>query len=116
MKLNGVNIATARLEEMAAFYQALLDAPCVERGPGRREVWAGESFVALCAAKEGFCPNPQGCLLEFGVEDIDEAYRRLERAGILPEKEPETLPWGYRYFVVEDPDGNRVDMVQCVGK
>ncbi|GIG70715.1 VOC family protein [Phytomonospora endophytica] len=42
--------------------------------------------------------------------DVDERYAALVEAGYVGEKEPWDAFWGQRYAVVQDPDGNGVDL------
>ncbi|MCF6525498.1 VOC family protein [Streptomyces sp. JJ36] len=47
------------------------------------------------------CASPAG---------VDAAYRSLTAAGYPGRKQPWDAFWGMRYAVVEDPDGNAVDL------
>jgi catechol 2,3-dioxygenase-like lactoylglutathione lyase family enzyme len=42
--------------------------------------------------------------------DVDAAYERLVSLGYHGHKEPFDAPWGQRYALVHDPDGNSVDL------
>jgi catechol 2,3-dioxygenase-like lactoylglutathione lyase family enzyme len=42
--------------------------------------------------------------------DVDAAYERLVSLGYDGHKEPWDAPWGQRYALVRDPDGNGVDL------
>jgi catechol 2,3-dioxygenase-like lactoylglutathione lyase family enzyme len=51
--------------------------------------------------------------LAFLVEspsDVDATYERLVAAGYDGHKEPWDAPWGQRYAMLRDPDGNGVDI------
>ena len=112
MKLNAINLRTARLPEMVSFYRDLLGLPCQERVPGRWEIQVGDLCLALVQGENVPPPDPENCLLEFAVEDALAQYRRVTGLGLSPEGEPAALPWGYRYFAIKDPDGNGIDFVQ----
>ncbi|NLV56491.1 MAG: glyoxalase [Acidimicrobiales bacterium] len=45
-----------------------------------------------------------------GAADVDATYARLIDEGYSGRNEPWDAPWGQRYAVVEDPDGNPVDL------
>jgi catechol 2,3-dioxygenase-like lactoylglutathione lyase family enzyme len=45
-----------------------------------------------------------------GPADVDRAYAELVDAGYDGHKEPWDAPWGQRYAVIRDPDGNGVDL------
>ncbi|GGO84957.1 glyoxalase [Wenjunlia tyrosinilytica] len=57
----------------------------------------GDHRVALAFA----CDSPA---------DVDTVYAELVRAGYQGHKEPWDAFWGMRYAVVQDPDGNAVDL------
>ena len=42
--------------------------------------------------------------------DVDAAYERLVSLGYDGHKEPWNAPWGQRYALVRDPDGNGIDL------
>lgn len=42
--------------------------------------------------------------------DVDAAFERLVSLGYDGHKEPWDAPWGQRYALVRDPDGNGVDL------
>jgi catechol 2,3-dioxygenase-like lactoylglutathione lyase family enzyme len=42
--------------------------------------------------------------------DVDAAYERLVSLGYEGHKEPWDAPWGQRYALMRDPDGNGVDL------
>lgn len=43
-------------------------------------------------------------------EALDESYRRLTAHGYDGHLEPHDTPWGERYAIVKDPDGNLVSL------
>jgi len=56
--------------------------------------------------------------LAFGCDspaDVDAAYAELSEAGHEGHLEPWEAPWGQRYAVVHDPDGNPVDLFAPLG-
>ena len=115
MKLRCLNIFTSDFERMKEFYSLLLNTESVDRGDSRSEFSVDNVCVVIMKSDgaQKFIPDNFG--LEFECEDIDSEYARIAGQGIAPEKEPVTLPWGWRYFNVKDPDGNNVDFVQYVG-
>lgn len=50
------------------------------------------------------------------VAEVDETYARITAAGYEGRQEPWDSPWGQRYAMLEDPDGNRVDLFAELGK
>lgn len=45
------------------------------------------------------------------VDNLDEVYRKIVRAGISVEYGPATEPWGVRRFYVRDPFGRLVNIL-----
>ncbi|WP_189939778.1 VOC family protein [Streptomyces aurantiogriseus] len=45
-----------------------------------------------------------------GPAEVDAVYEELVGAGYVGELKPWDAPWGQRYAVVHDPDGNGVDL------
>jgi len=50
--------------------------------------------------------------LEFLVDDVDSLCEELAREGVKVVEGPKDVRWGARVAVVEDPDGNRVALIQ----
>ena len=46
------------------------------------------------------------------VEDVDAEYKRITDMGVPVEVELRNEPWGDRHFVLRDPNGIGVDIVQ----
>lgn len=49
------------------------------------------------------------------VDDVDAVYRRIQALGMPMELDLRDEPWGNRHFVVVDPNGIGVDVVQHRG-
>jgi predicted enzyme related to lactoylglutathione lyase len=49
-------------------------------------------------------------ILEFRVDDVDDAYRKLESHVTDVVQQPTTQPWGNRSLLFRDPDGNLVNL------
>ena len=99
---------------------------------GYEEVMASDGFVSLQHATAGpnliflttglatFKPSEiagsagQGLLLVFVVDDLDEQFKRIEKAGARVVTAPETEPWGERYCQFADPNGLIWQLVQWV--
>lgn len=99
---------------------------------GYEEIMAADGFVSLQHAAPGpniiflatglatFKPSEiagpagQGLLLVFVVDDLDEQFKRIEKAGARVVTPPETEPWGERYCQFADPNGLIWQLVQWV--
>lgn len=56
--------------------------------------------------------SPSGVVITIQVDDARAAARRMADAGIDVVQELRDEPWGQRHFMVTDPDGLLVDVVQ----
>lgn len=56
--------------------------------------------------------NGKGMVYSFEVDDAQAEYRRLVEAGAPMILELKTEPWGQTHFILEDPSGIYVDVVQ----
>ncbi len=105
MRLGFVVLHTPDIEVMKAFYQGLGLKVHADYGMWV-EFATGPATLALHAAKEGAATRGAGVFLE--VADVDALYRELKAKGLA--KGPlEERDFGYRTFVLEDPQGNLVE-------
>lgn len=113
-KLNCVNIATGKIDEMKRFYALVLEGTIDEShgGPGRVEiVYGDEVLIVLQKTDKPTYVNPDCCGLEFKVENVLKEYERLKSTGV-DATEPVTYPWNCKAIAFRDPDGNNVDFVE----
>jgi predicted enzyme related to lactoylglutathione lyase len=54
----------------------------------------------------------QGVWIAVDVDDVDAEYQRIKSLGTPIEAEIRDEPWGDRHFVIVDPNGIGVDIVQ----
>ena len=50
--------------------------------------------------------------INFLVSDLDTAYRELKEQGVRFTGEPDATPWGARFALFLDPDGNTLQLTQ----
>lgn len=121
-----IGLVTADMAASLAFYRRLgLDIPAeadtephVEAGlpGGLRIAWDTDDTVASFDpdwSRPTRAQNNGRIGLAFlceGPADVDKVYAGLTGAGHHGHKEPWDAFWGQRYAVVEDPDGNTVDL------
>ncbi|MDQ2084151.1 VOC family protein [Xanthobacteraceae bacterium Astr-EGSB] len=127
MKLRCINIVSANPERLVTFYRTILGANADDShgGPRRIEMWFGENQAASHENKpvfivinrdEGFTPRiSNSCRgFELHVSDANAEYTRIQALGVEVKEPPKDLPWGFRFFNIEDPDGNSIDIVQAL--
>jgi catechol 2,3-dioxygenase-like lactoylglutathione lyase family enzyme len=105
------NIAATDVSLARRFYQDVLGLEIV-MDQGWIATFASSSQMApqLSVASEGGSGTPVPDV-SIEVDDLDEALRRMKRAGIALEYGPATEPWGVRRFYVRDPFGRLVNIL-----
>lgn len=116
-------IQTERVADTAAFYEKHFDF---------RSLFAADWYVhlqharqpevnlAILAAGHPTIPSCarhkslNGMLLNFEVEDVDDARRRLGEAGLCIAQELRDEDFGQRHFIVADPNGVLIDVIQPI--
>ncbi|GAB2912062.1 VOC family protein [Streptomyces mayteni] len=118
-----IGIVTDDLAASLAFYRRLgLDVPeGAENQPhveatlpgGLRFAWDTVETIRSFLPDWKPVPGAQRIGIAFRCADaaaVDALYAELTAAGHLGEKAPWDAFWGQRYAVVQDPDGNGVDL------
>ena len=104
------NIPVERIEDAKAFYCDLLGMDVV-MDHGWIVTFAAKGRTAvpqISVATEGGSGTPVPDI-SIEVDDVDEALRRMQKAGITIEYGPADEPWGVRRFYVRDPFGRLVN-------
>jgi catechol 2,3-dioxygenase-like lactoylglutathione lyase family enzyme len=122
-RLDLIGIVVADMGRSLAFYRELgLELPQDADGqPHVEATLPGGLRLALDTEEtiRSFQPDWQppsggpGIGLAFRLDspaDVDAAYERLVSLGYDGHKGPWDAPWGQRYALVRDPDGNGVDL------
>jgi catechol 2,3-dioxygenase-like lactoylglutathione lyase family enzyme len=122
-QLDVIGIVVEDMGRALAFYRELgLEIP--DDADGRPHVEAklpGGLRLAWDTAEEVRSFNPDWRAASGGPQiglafladspaDVDAIYERLVSLGYHGHKEPFDAPWGQRYALVHDPDGNGVDL------
>lgn len=128
IRFNVIGLVVADMGRALAFYRDLGldipkeadDEPHVELGlpGGLRLAWDRSDVV------KGFDPSwipPAGghrmglAFLCDSPGEVDATYERMLKLGHTGHKEPWDAPWGQRYAMIQDPDGNPVDLFSPLG-
>lgn len=123
-RLDLIGLVTSDMAASLAFYRRLgLDIPAsADEAPhvevvlpgGLRLAWDREDVIA--SFDPGFTAPTGGSerhSLAFRCDDaaeVDATYAALVADGVEGHLPPWDAPWGQRYAVVHDPDGNGVDL------
>lgn len=114
-------IVTDRVQASRDFYVRLFGAEVLHEGAGGwfvlLKIGAGElGFMQPGLATQAPIFRPafggQGVWIAIDVDDAEAEYRRLEALRAPIEVGLRDEPWGDRHFVVRDPNGIGVDVVQ----
>lgn len=106
------NIPAADPSAVDSFYRGLFGLELVmDHGWIRTYGDAAKMTVQVSFASQGGADTPVPAL-SIEVDDLAEALRRVEAAGIALEYGPVSEPWGVRRFFVRDPLGVLVNILQ----
>jgi catechol 2,3-dioxygenase-like lactoylglutathione lyase family enzyme len=120
-----INVIVVDLERSRGFYERLGMEFCSRnrRGEGPAEAWVSTNTgVAVVLHSPGFASwwdetapqpsvgGPQVDLELESVQRLDEVVAGLDVVGGTIIKRPTDMPWGQRFAIVLDPDGNRVGL------
>ncbi|MGP4018912.1 VOC family protein [Saccharopolyspora sp. 5N708] len=128
-QLDLVGLVVADMARSLAFYRQLgLDLPAdADRQPhveatlpgGLRLAWdtvdTVRSFTPDWQPATGGPQISLAFLLDSPAE-VDAMYQQLTEAGYHGERAPWDAFWGQRYAVVQDPDGNGIDLFAPLGQ
>lgn len=117
-------IVTDQVQASKDFYRRLFGAELVYEGEGGWFVLLRVGHSELGFMQPGLATQApifrpafagQGVWIAVDVGVVDAEYRRVRALGAPIEVELRDEPWGDRHFVVRDPNGIGVDVVQRVG-
>ena len=105
------NIAASNVEAARAFYEDVLGLEAL-MDMGWIVTFGSDAqmTVQLSVMSEGGSGTPVPDM-SIEVDDVDEALRRCQSAGIAIEYGPADEPWGVRRFYVRDPFGRLVNIL-----
>ena len=117
-----IDIVVADMAKALAFYRALgLSASVDDDNKAQANVYTpggatlGFLTEALMRQADPHWVTPVGQRVTFACrcdspEALDETFENVTGAGYPGLKAPWDAPWGQRYAMLRDPDGNRVDL------
>ncbi|MFE6746458.1 VOC family protein [Kitasatospora purpeofusca] len=117
MDFLSIRIITADVARLVDFYERATGVDADWSTPDFAELRTASATLAIAGTRTVplFAPGSaepaanRSVVLEFLVDDVDGAYRRL--GADVPEfvTGPTTMPWGNRSLLFRDPDGNLVN-------
>ena len=106
------NVAASDVEKATAFYEDVLGLEVLmDLGWIRTYGSGSEMTIQVSVMSEGGAGTgvPD---MSIEVDDIEDALRRVQEAGIPIEYGPKTEQWGVRRFYVRDPFGTLINILQ----
>jgi len=123
-----IDIVVANMKASMDFYCTLgLPAPGGQEEEDQVQVSTpGETTLGFVteALMKGHNPHwvdPVGQRVTFAcrcdsAHEVDAVFARVTGAGYEGRQEPWDAPWGQRYAMLGDPDGNRVDLFAAISE
>jgi catechol 2,3-dioxygenase-like lactoylglutathione lyase family enzyme len=106
------NVATSDVDKASAFYKEILGLKVLmDLGWIRTYGSSAKMTIQLSVMSEGGSGTPVPDL-SIEIDNVEEALKRVRKAGIAVEYGPATEPWGVRRFFVRDPFGKLINILQ----
>lgn len=100
------------MQEVAAFYQRLLDLDLLMDHGWVRTLGSSESMTVQVSVASAGGSGTAVRDLSIEVDDLASVLARARELGIAIEYGPTDEPWGVRRFHVRDPAGKLLDILQ----
>jgi predicted enzyme related to lactoylglutathione lyase len=113
-------IITKQLEDTKQFYVSLLNCSLIFESDWYIQLVSPKGLeIGLMIARHPSQPDylqnayeGNGVVLSFEVADVNEEYENVKAAGLKTMYDIKTEEWGQRHFMIRDPNGMVVDIVQ----
>jgi hypothetical protein len=74
-----------------------------------------EEYVAIGEGSRAQCAGKVETILDFGIDDADAQYQRVDALGVEWAMPPATQPWGTSSTMFRNPEGHLVNHVVQLG-
>ena len=111
--VGGVFLKARDPKALSAWYVEILGVPTGEGGM----IFEGPEsagmtvFAHFPAETKYFGDGPQGFMVNFRVDDLDQLLKKLEAAGVRIDPKRESYDYGH-FAWIWDPEGNRIELWQ----
>ena len=117
MEFVSVRVITDGIKRLVKFYEDVTGlAPtwytadfAALATPGSTLPIGSTSTMAMFGTGAARPADNHTAIIEFRVDDVDGAYRKLKTMIGNVAQEPTTMPWGNRSLLFRDPDGNLIN-------
>ena len=118
MNLVSVRLITDDLPRLVAFYEDVTGVVAERPTPDFAELRTAGGTLAIGSTRTValFAPGSarpgenRSAIVEFLVDDVDDAFARLADRSVEIVAGPTTMPWGNRSLLLRDPDGTLVNL------
>lgn len=113
MQITEIAYFTDQVDEMAAFYQRLLNADPVARSDDMAIFLSGNTKIFIHRSYQPKADElPPENHTAFSVPDVDVVAETLAEDGLVLEVPPRDYYWG-RSAYLRDPDGHLIEVIQA---
>ena len=112
----GIIIWSENFEDLVSFYETVLEVPCTKKKE-RSAYFQWDNFkfsIANHSEIRGKSKDPNRFMINIKVADIEEITERLLKIGVNFIRMPEREKWGGKVATFEDPENNRVNLIQFI--
>ena len=112
----GIIIWSDNFEELLNFYETVLEVPCTKKKENSAYFqWGNFKFtIANHSEIKGKSKDPNRFMINIKVEDIENTTKKLLKYGVNFIRMPEKEKWGGKVATFEDPENNRVNLIQII--
>ena len=118
MKFASLRLVTNDIERLIAFYTRLTGRTANRLAPEFAEFRAdgfvlaisSEGLIARFNAGAAVAAANRSAMIEFEVDDVDAVLAGQGEDGLDIAMAPADMPWGNRWMLLRDPDGNVVNI------
>ena len=115
-------ICSEKFAETVAFYEdhfGYMPAFEIEGFVILKRQGKSDMFLAVMDAQnpeipEGYRSSASGLILNFPVDDVNEAFQKLYWDGLAAVSDPKTALCGRKHFFVRDPNGILIDVAENI--
>tara|TARA_Y100001970_G_scaffold200496_1_gene243898 strand:- start:5440 stop:5793 length:354 start_codon:yes stop_codon:yes gene_type:complete len=114
MKPIGIIIWTEKLDNLLGFYELLLNTKVNKLKSTSAYFTYNDFRIYISEHSEiiGNSKDPNRMIINLETDDIQREYKRLKNLNIKFIRKPETENWGGKVATFEDPDKNRVNLIE----
>lgn len=126
MNLTSIRIITANIKQLVEFYEQVTGLPFtfytedfaeLKTAGGTLAIGSTRTLELFGGQSVATPGTNRSVIIEFYVENVDEAYQRLVDISYKDiVQEPTTMPWGNRSLLFRDTDGSLVNFFTPVSE